>query len=141
MFTYTYYSQMPRIFSLYFNFLIFELFDFWIILLLDFSISHLLHIWTFRFLNDSLIGFYYFTYFWIFELLDSCIFPSEFPSQNKAERSANIFSCFLLVKVWIEKPDLCRVLAGQSSTDQFLVKNMRKGKAWRKKYSEFNSMR
>ena len=44
-------------------FCIFELFNFWIFLLLDFTISNLLPIWTFQFLNNSFIGFYYFTSF------------------------------------------------------------------------------
>ena len=71
-------------------FFIFQLFDFWIILLFDFTISHLLHNWTFRFLNNSIIGFYCFTSFWIIERLDYCIFPSEFPSQASADRSLKV---------------------------------------------------
>ena len=67
------FSNAAYIFFIFHIFCIFELLDFLIILLLDFTLSHLLHIWTFRFLNNSIIGFYYFT---------SCIFPSEFPSQN-----------------------------------------------------------
>ena len=57
-------SQMPRIFYLYFtSFASFNFSIFWIILILDFTISHLLEFWTFRFLNNSFIGFYYFISF------------------------------------------------------------------------------
>ena len=55
--------DVAYIFFIFHIFCIFELLDFWKILLLDFTISHVLHCWTFRFLNNSIIGCYYYTSF------------------------------------------------------------------------------
>ena len=70
------------IFFIFHIFCLFELLNFWIILLFDLTFSQLLHIWTFRFLNNSSIGFYYFTSFgflnlWIlvFSLLSFLLGP------------------------------------------------------------------
>ena len=56
-FLFTYIILKCRVdFFIFHIFCIFELL-FWIILFVDFIFSHLLDIWTFRFLNNSIIGF------------------------------------------------------------------------------------
>ena len=48
-------------------------------------------------MNNSIFGFYYFTFSAFFKLLDSCIFSSEFPSQG----SATSLSVFLSQTLFI----------------------------------------
>ena len=82
-----YYSQMPRIFSLYFNFSISELSDFWIILLLYFTISHLFDFLTF--------GFLYFPFWVSFSAFNWCktffrFYLTMYKALSKRDLSFNI---------------------------------------------------
>ena len=104
------YSQMPHIFSLHFhNFWIFELFDFWIILLLDFTFSHLWDIWTFWFWMILLLDFTFshLLDFWTFGILYFPFWVSfsvlTFKSALKNSPFIIIYTLFLPLLLQIEK--------------------------------------